>query len=267
MPFLRNLVFGAAKDAVYSLRYAPVGKPTGGALIVSFPKSGRTWLRAILAKYLELANGIPSDVDPEGIPESRKTVVLRLPPPAGRIEFNHLVYTLADRRRPAAVLLRDPRDTLVSSYYWRLRASGRPSRLTISDFLRSRWGVWRLVRFHNTMARYLEGRTNVLHLSYEALHEDTAAETRKLLLFLGLSVDPEALSSAISFGRFEKMQARERTTLRNAEKDVDSLKVRKGKVGGYREELGDEDIAYVERYLDDHLDRRMRERMLPRGNG
>ena len=266
MPFLRDLVFGAAKDAVYSLRYAPVGKPPGGALLVSYPKSGRTWLRAILARYLELAHGITTDIDPEGIPEPYRAIVLRLPPPPGRVAFSHLVYQMADRRRPAAVLLRDPRDTLVSYYHWRHRAAGRHSRLPISEFLRSRWGVWRLVRFHNTMARYWEGRTDLLHLSYEALHQDTAGETRKLLLFLGLSVDPEALSAAVSFARFEKMQARERNTPRNAEKDVDSLKVRKGRVGGYREELGDDDIAYVERFLDDHLDHRMRERMLPRGN-
>jgi hypothetical protein len=267
MPFLLDIVFGAAKDAVYSLRYAPVGKPPGGALIVSYPKSGRTWLRAILARYLELAHGITADIDPEGIPEPYRAIVLGLPPPLGRVAFSHSVYQMADPRRPVAVLLRDPRDTLVSDYHWRHRAAGRHSRLSISEFLRSRWGVWRLVRFHNTMARYWEGRTDLLHLSYEALHEDTAAETRKLLLFLGLSVDPEALSAAVSFARFEKMQARERNTPRNAEKDVDSLKVRKGKVGGYREELGDEDIAYVERYLDDHLDRRMRERMLPDRRG
>ncbi len=263
MHFLRDIVYGTLKDAAYSIRYLPVGKVPAGTLMLSYPKSGRTWLRAIVSKYVELAHGIESGVDPEGIPLPVVSTSLDLPLPALRLEFNHSVHTLADRRRPAAILLRDPMDTLVSAYYY-YWFSRPPSPLftgTMKDFIRSRWGAWRLARFMNSAARYAEGRTNLLWLGYEALHEDPEAETRRLLAFLRLPVDGAALSEAVAFSRFEKMQAREIKSAGAGGSGINSMKVRKGRIGGYSEEMSPEDVAYARAFLLENVNREMLERL------
>ena len=66
-------------------------------------------------------------------------------------------------------------------------------------------------------------------------------------------IDRTAVDAAIEYGRFENMQRLERTNALNTPKlrplgtrEINSRKVRKGKVGSYREELSREDIAYVD---------------------
>lgn len=74
--------------------------------IISFPKSGRTWLKCLFSrigvlKYFDFTHGSPH---PQSVSRSR------LLAKEERIRWNIV-------SSPVGVLLRDPRDVLVSSYY------------------------------------------------------------------------------------------------------------------------------------------------------
>jgi hypothetical protein len=74
-----------------------------------------------------------------------------------------------------------------------------------------------------------------------------------VLEFIGTSVEPEVLQTAIEASSFDNMK---RMELKGSLKEpwmkpgtkglLKSLKVRRGRVGGFREELSAEDIAFLD---------------------
>lgn len=253
------------KDVCYDLYFRFLKNVTSSkreeaqCLVVSFPKSGRTWLRALLAKYFELTYDTPFDVEFENLPQ-------KLP----SFQFTHIVQSLKHaRNKKIVILLRDPRDVLVSYYHARSRrATRRRFRGTASNFIRSRWGIRRIVNFLNKIIRFEPLNAQTLYLSYEALQKSLITEMTKLLKFLELPVNQSNLLEAIQFCTFEKMHWMEKRgafdtwRLKPSDKNnVDSFKVRKGKVGGYIDELEDNDILFIENYILKHLDKRMRKRL------
>ena len=94
----------------------------------------------------------------------------------------------------------------------------------------------------------LSDQLSVLTLYYEECHRDFKGACEQLLDFYELSYDEDALDRAVEAASFENMKALEQSQAfpspwlrpRN-----NNLKVRKGKVGGYLEELPPGDIAYL----------------------
>jgi hypothetical protein len=94
-------------------------------------------------------------------------------------------------------------------------------------------------------------------LTYEALHADPVFEFRRLLRFLGEPVDDAALRQAVDAASFDAMQRSEaQTQVPNIAYDYsnhDARRVRKGVVGGYRDEMPIELFDAVADYLDHNL--------------
>ncbi|PSP10727.1 MAG: hypothetical protein BRC56_01115, partial [Cyanobacteria bacterium SW_9_47_5] len=84
---------------------------------------------------------------------------------------------------------------------------------------------------------------------------DAEREFRRVLSFVGLSIDESALSSAVEASRFENMQRQERKQHDQLDvlRDSDASKrfIRKGKSGDWREEFGDQQH---DRFIDSHGD-------------
>ncbi len=76
-------------------------------VVLSFPKSGRTWLRAILGKYLELTHGIVFTTEFDNVARDK------LP----KIKFTHNLHRMSYFSGKIIFLTRDPRDVVVSYYY------------------------------------------------------------------------------------------------------------------------------------------------------
>lgn len=211
------------------------------ALVVSFPKSGRTWLRVMLdaagvdAAYTHLGWGHqgarpPSELGIELDPRFSRTVAL----------------------------FRDPRDTAVSGYYQatqRLKNYQGP----IAAFIREPGhGIEKVMAFNLGLASLCCGRTDCLMLTYEQLLADTAGELRRVATFLGHELDPARAAWIAVDNAFDRMQARERAgdyeeygaafALR-ADASPSAMKVRRGIAGGYLDELAAPDIAYVDAVL------------------
>lgn len=207
------------------------------ALVLSWPKSGRTWLRFML--------------DSLGI----------------HLEYSHQRETAplpgGWERKRILLLHRDPRDTTISHWFAATRRGGG-HRGSLSDFLRdSEAGLERAMRFNLSWKERLDRSGNGLVLSYEALHADTAGELARAVASLHREAVPEeALRRAVCAGRFKAMHALEASG-RGARPygdamapgdpaDPDSFKTREGRVGGWRRHFGAADAAFAEALLERH---------------
>jgi hypothetical protein len=98
-------------------------------------------------------------------------------------------------------------------------------------------------------------------LRYEDLKQDPHTALRKILEFLDIyDYTDEQIDRAVELSSFENMKKAERNRessspwLNPGRRPVaKAMKVRKGKVGGYRDEMTDEDIEYVNHVINTYL--------------
>jgi len=239
----------------------------GQAIILSIPKSGRTWIRTFLCAYFCKRYGREFTLEPErygepGIPrlifshdyfEHRTKGDLW-----DRIRGKYLVPKKELRRAKIVLLVRDPRDCFVSLYVQMTRRDrGAPTEFkqkTVSDLLREKkFGVRAIIRTMNAWLNEFSDRDDFTIIRYESLREAPAENFRTLLAFLGeTGPDMSIFQDALDFSRFDNMQKLEAAgafdskILRPGDvRDPESFKVRRGKIGGYREYLSAEDQRYA----------------------
>jgi hypothetical protein len=230
--------------------------------VVSIPKCGRTWLRVLFCAYACKRAGRDVEVGTDllralGAPDVRFTHDAwehRTTRAWDRVRGKHLLAP-ADRRKPIVLLARDPRDVIVSLY---LQLAKRELRFrgTLTEFLRDReFGLAMIVDVMNRWWAEWGATPNVRLFRYEECRARTAAELSAMLAHLGFrDVDAAVVAAAVEYSRFENMQRMEREGKFDAgylkptdAADPESFKVRRGKIGGYRDYLDADDVAYVER--------------------
>ncbi|MBS3810142.1 MAG: sulfotransferase domain-containing protein [Desulfobacterales bacterium] len=231
------------------------------AYIVSYPKSGRTWLRMLIGKSL---------AEKHNIAEDRIVRARYMTSAAGllRTRFIHdgsatnekrscreLNHDKSAYKNTRLVLLsRDIKDTLVSSYF---QATKRENIFegSLSDFIRSEYfGAVKILEFYRQWYEQRHVPRDFLFIRYESLHKRPEQGLENVLTFLGASeVEPEVLNTAVEYCRFENLRKLEENQTINSgilspkdPNDPESYKTRKGEVGGYRSYLSDEDIEYIE---------------------
>jgi hypothetical protein len=232
--------------------------------LVSFPKCGRTWLRVMLGRVFQLKYDLPPDAD---LVELHRLAELdaRVPcivathddeaqwKPPEDVDVNKSRY----RGTRVILLVRDPRDVIVSLYHQRRGRHGG-YRGTLNDFLDERVGGFEsLLRFYDAWADQLDAPDGVLVVRYEDLHARPDAELRRVLAFAGVDdVAPDIVADAVVFGSFDHMRQLEETEAFASEKlrpgrhgDHDTYKTRRGTVGGHRDELTVEQIARLDEML------------------
>lgn len=208
---------------------------------VSFPKSGRTWIRYMLGQLgheptiafhhdrFEFNDGArpPHDFDV-----------------ASRIEH----YRQVDR---LVYLERDPRDVMVSLYW---QVTGRFREFfhyegNISEFIRDDYfGAHNLQRFR-AMWREIVAELGFPVVTYEECHADAAATVGRILAYYGFPVDDAAIVEAVRNASFERMREVEQSLSFPQpwlKPKSGFPKVREGKVGGHRNALVAPDIEYLD---------------------
>ena len=240
--------------------------------LVSFPKSGRTFVRVMLARLFQWQFGI----------DERELLsfatLRRAPGEVPRILFTHAGGAMhrpsqmrldrkAYRGRKVAVLVRHPGDIVVSRYY-HLRdrtqdpARQRLARQPLEDFVWTELGgVPSIVRFLNLWAEFARDRGDILIVRYEDFVSQPEPTLRTLAEFVGLQVDQSAIKEAVEFGSFDNLKQKEREGYFSSTRmgpgragNESSYKVRSGRSGGYRAQLSEEGQARVHDYVRTHLD-------------
>jgi len=239
----------------------------GDAIIISIPKSGRTWVRTFLCAYFCKRHGRDFTLELE------RYVDLAIP----RVVYSHdwfehrtkgsmwdrlrgkyLVPSSELRRASIILLTRDPRDCFVSLYIQITRRDpGAPEELkqkTIGEMLRDeRFGICAIIEAMNGWMNEFAGRAGFTIIRYESLRAAPSEGFRALLATLGeKSPDMSVLQEALEFSRFDNMQKMEAAGAFASKilqagdvRDPESFKVRRGKIGGYQEYLSAEDQTYA----------------------
>ncbi len=247
-------------------------------VVVSFGKSGRTWLRVMLSRFYQLRHGL-AERQLLGFDN------LHLCDPAiPRIFFTHDNYLKdytghADSKvdyygKKVVLLVRHPADVAVSQYHqWRHRM--RPNKKTlnaypehgeaveIAEFVTERAaGLRKVIDFMNDWARELPRLPDLLVIRYEDLRARPEPTLAGLLAFIGTPGSADEVREAVAFASFENMQRLEARRifwlsgrLRPRDRsNPQSFKVRRGKVGGWRDHFSAAEIARIEALIDAELD-------------
>lgn len=227
--------------------------------LLSYPKTGRTWLRVMIDHLLAQHHGRPEFAGHDL--GERSPCLAGVPRIAAKHDGNPQKKTASeidpDRGEFAGcrviLLVRDLRDTAVSNYFQvtRREASFEGE---LTAYLRwPRGSVDSMLRYYNVWAAQRRVPRAFLLLRYEDLHRDTAGELGRVAEFLELrDVESATLHAAVRHGGFGSMRSREAgrpadgTPLAAGQAgDPESFKTRKGRVGGFVEYLSTDDIAWL----------------------
>ena len=248
--------------------------------LIRHPKTGGTWLRALLTHLYAAKYGTsPQRVFKGDELHQQDRRLPRYMVTNGYMSWEHVVADAFRRNDPALAdkkilfLARHPGDVAVSwhnQYRKRTRAFKRelleadmPERI---DWQRmERWefvrrpelGLPALIAYQNFWAEQLADRPNALIVRYEDLRADAAVTLTAIVDFLGEAFTPEQIAGAVAFGSVDNLRQLEHSgyfqsgsglRLRDAS-DPDTFKVRRAKVGGFRDDLDAEQAAWVEQMV------------------
>lgn len=229
------------------------------AFLLSYPKAGRTWLRMMIGRavvsHFDIADADVYDLSQlsDKAPVPRILVTHDDNPhrkPPERLNRSKRKY----RGKKVVLLIRDPRDTIVSYYFQRTKRRQRPYAGDLSAFLHEREGGFdSLLEFYNIWAECRDVPAAFLLVRYEDLRSDPTGELRRVLDFLGLDVIEDSLLTevvdALTFEKMRKMEQQDQLQKRSLrpgnKEDEESYKTRRGKVGGFRDYLSSDDIRLL----------------------
>jgi hypothetical protein len=231
--------------------------------LVSYPKSGRTWLRYLLAHYFAFLANCHEQIDlhnmfsiipnfaldsERGIPGFRflndgNAVVPKI------WVSHHNYHGSLFFSKPVIMMVRDPRDVIVSAYFHATRHKHRFEGV-MADFIRDEFqGLPAMCRYLNGWARGIEGRRHLI-VTYESLSAQTDVVLASVLGFLGCPIDLDAITASVAAGSFTSMREMELVEGIPGHEydrgDSESLRMRRGVSSGYHDYLNDELVRVVE---------------------
>ena len=220
--------------------------------VVSFPKTGRTWLRHMIQEMIRkstnkldvtFTHDHSEIITEDGVRNDTKFI------------FNHIRRKRYKRAR-VIFLVRNPKDVVVSHYHQITKRSLKPLKFSsMSSFIRdNELGFNRIIHFYNLWFKQKNEVRDFLLIKYE----DMTMSSDTLFLvseFLKLKLDKEIVNNIYNEFTSEKMRKKElRGDLNNSMSfgtELNSLKVRKAKVGTYKHEMNKDDIDYCNIKLKD----------------
>lgn len=228
--------------------------------VLSYPKAGRTWLRALVGKLLADRVGISAwrILETEFLAQRARIPAIHFDHDGSALRSGIRWQDMPRDRigyanRRVLLLGRDVRDNLVSAYFQATRRIHVWS-TGISPFLRDeRYGVDKLLTFYGIWSEHRGVPAGFMFVRYEDLHADAAGTLARVLPFLGIDATADAITAAVEHCRFDNLRRGEAegrfsdTALVPGDPhDPESFKVRRGKIGGYRDYLTAEDIAFID---------------------
>jgi hypothetical protein len=243
-------------------------------VLMSWGKSGRTWLRVMLSRAYQLKGGLDARelLDFDNLKKHDSQL------PAVFFTHNNYLRDYTGNQESKShfmgkrivLLVRDPRDVAVSQFFqWQFRM--RPNKKFINDYpphgadidawnfvLDEDAGLPRIIAYFNSWARAIPELKDVLVIRYEDMRADPGLALASILEFTGTEVTAEQVQEAVDFAAYDNMKKMEQdkffkgsgARVKPGDKDnPQSFKVRKAKVGGYRDYFTDEQCAQLDQMV------------------
>jgi hypothetical protein len=190
--------------------------------LASYPKSGNTWVRFILANLM--AGEVKSGAElQELVPDLHVPGNIKLDRPIVPIKTHLLPENVPIRNRMlgAVLVVRNPIDTMISNYHY-LRRDG--AEFTKDNFINhylahggfGRWLQMGFGTWEQSVRAWLSLRNSVpmLVLSYEYLLKNPTACAASLNQFLNLGRSPTDIEQAVENSSFARMRQIEESDIR-----------------------------------------------------
>jgi len=236
LSFIKSRVWGRRTN-----KWLPSKLYPDDVFIVSYPRSGNTWVRFLIANLLKQGDEvIDFYTSNKYIPEVGRhdEIIQSLNRP--RVMKSHAPYV---RKYPRVIyVVRDGRDVYVSYYFYRLKHL--PPGTTFKEFLKRRdhfpclWGE------HVSSWLFRKpSRQQILVVRYEDLACNCFEQLRRMADFIGLEAQEDQLRRAVEAASFENMRRLEFERGRPYRNDSPDVFVRKGQPGNWKEFFGPEEKA------------------------
>lgn len=227
--------------------------------IVSFPKCGRTWLRTLLGKTLQLHYNLPDKII------LNTTIMALYNNNIPIIKFYHYqspqikVIEKLDisklKNKKILFIVRDPRDVIISIYYQFTKRDFLYEGLLHSFIYDSKMQIIKkITSYYNHWFAASDEIKDFKFIRYEDLKREPVLTYKSVLSFFDIRYIPEStINEAIRFSSFDNMRRMEIENYFDGAilspgniNDIDSYKTRKGEIGDYLNHLNSEDIDYLE---------------------
>jgi Sulfotransferase domain len=249
-------------------------------VVISWGKSGRTWFRVMLSRFYQVKHGLPVNrlLEFDNLHRMKAAVP--------KVLFSHNNYlrdylNVNDELdhflgKKVVLLVRDPRDVAVSQFFqWKYRMLPGKKALNKYPAHGSDTGIWsfvtnpdcgvpRIIDFLNSWAKAAPDLAgNLLIIRYEDMRADPNAVMQRVLDFVGTPGTDAEIDKAVEFAAYENMKKLEvkrqfkgsGARVRPGDKsNPDSFKVRRAKVGGYRDYFEDGKMAVIDAMVLQNLD-------------
>ena len=243
--------------------------------VVSFGKSGRTWLRVMISRIYQRRHGLSEEL-------IEYSNYHRANPTLPRVLFTHDNYLrdytghggdkAAFAGKPVLLLVRHPADITMSQYFqWKHRM--RPHKVLLNqyppvddsvtsfDFMMGSSGLPKVNAWLNEWAGAVASLPSTLMVRYEDMRTNTLGELRRIADFMGMKATDAEISDAVEWAKFENMKQRETDAESSSDRlragDVsnpDSFKTRRAKVGGWQDYFDDVEVEAIADVIDRTLD-------------
>jgi hypothetical protein len=254
-------------------------------LIIGHPKSGNTWLKVMLSRLYQIRHDLPASLIVTSDELARRHPgIPRITATNGHYSYEGAVGAALDpdapespiRHKAVLLLARHPCDIAVSWYFQFTRRQSAAKQELINAWIdhpidRRTIGMWDFVRhsdigllslidYLNRWQRNLAHLPRALMVRYEDLRAEPARELRRIMKLMGESFSDQEIGQAVEFGAFDNLRQLESKgffrqgglRLRNPN-DPESFKVRRAKVGGYRDYFTDEQVAELDALIAERL--------------
>jgi hypothetical protein len=247
-------------------------------IIIGHPKSGNTWLKVMLSRLYQVRYGLPADrlINTDEL-ALKHPEIPRLAATNGYYSYEGAVGDALSpeapdsplKHKPVVLIARDPRDIAVSWFYQFTKRQSAAKQELINhfidhpidrrtvemwDFVRhSDIGLTCLVDFLNEWGRRIDALENGHIIRYEDLRAEPARVLKQVTEIMGEDFSDEEIAGAVEWASFDNLRKLEASgffrqggmRLRNRA-DETTFKVRRGKVGGFRDYFTPEQVAELE---------------------
>lgn len=224
-------------------------RQTADYLLLSLTNCGRTWLRVILGRAMQLHYDIEKINlhDLFAFSEAVPTIPSIKPMHEKYGQFGNRYYD-----QKVILLVRDPRDAIVSRYHQHKASLGFDS---LDQYVCEGPDLAAYIQFYNDWQTHGDRAKDLLVVRYEDMKADTCPEIERVFKFLNVPMTPDDIRQAIDYASFQNMRKMEVEGSDQLSVGVmssrdlarpDSFKVRKGAIGGYASELSAESTALAD---------------------